>query len=730
MERMKEAFLNLKQGNDNVNTYIRNFMNLSRYGGDEISDDKKKQKRFRQRLNASIKYAITHARPASFLELQYTALQEEASRQVFEESKKHNRDAASSSAMSTPSKRRVWVPNTPPSLPASPRPSGFAARPPNFITAAPRGYKHHYPGAPGGVPGYVAPRPPGVCYIFGEAGHLNWNCPLKNKALPPPPPRSASSSPMVRAPPPRALNINTKPGSTVARANCINTVQAEHTPGVVMGMLHVNSVPARVLFDSGASHSFVSIKFASENGLASDPLLKRLMVLSPGATMAASKISHGNQIEIGGSSFSASLIVLGNSDIDVILGMDWLRANAAMIDCAGRSVSLKIPEGHIVFSPSLTPSIQLYSLATLNDDAMEAIQSVPVVCEFPDVFPEELPGMPPDREVEFVIELEPGTAPISKRPYKMGPSELAELKRQLDEQEKLGFIQHSTSSWGSPTIFVKKRDKTDRLCVDYRALNAKTIKNKYPLPRINDLFDQLAGAVVFSKLDLRSGYHQIKIRKEDVPKTAFTTRYGLYEYTVMSFGVTNAPATFSRLMNSVFMEYLDKFVVVYLDDILVYSKNKEEHAEHLRLVLMKLREHRLYAKFSKCEFWLPEVTYIGHVISAKGIAVNPERVQAVLDWTPPESVKQVRSFLGLASYCHRFVENFSKVAKPLTELLKKDKKFEWTPKCEESFQELKIRLTSAPVLAPPDTMRNFDIYCDTSRQGLGCILMQDRHVVA
>src|SRR3954464_3608131 len=231
-------------------------------------------------------------------------------------------------------------------------------------------------------------------------------------------------------------------------------------------------------------------------------------------------------------------------------------------------------------------------------------------------------------------------------------------------------------------------------------------------------------------MDLRLGFHHIRIREEDIPNTAFTTRYSLYEYTVMSFGLTNAPATFSRLMNSIFMEYLDKFVVVYLDDILIYSKNEEEHAEHLRLVLMKLREHRLYAKFSKCEFWLPEVTYLGHVISAKGIAVNPERVQAVLDWTPPESVKQVRSFLGLASYCRRFVENFSKVAKPLTELLKKDKKFQWTPKCEESFQELKRRLTSAPVLAPLDTKKNFEIFCDASRQGLGCILMQDRHVVA
>ena len=178
------------------------------------------------------------------------------------------------------------------------------------------------------------------------------------------------------------------------------------------------------------------------------------------------------------------------------------------------------------------------------------------------------------------------------------------------------------------------------------------------------------------------------------------------------------------------MEYLDKFVVVYLDDILIYSKNEEEHAEHLRLVLKKLREHRLYAKFSKCEFWLSEVTYLGHVISGKGIAVNPERVQVILDWTLPETVKQVRSFLGLASYCRRFIENFSKVVKPLTELLKKDKKFEWSPQCEHSFQELKRRLTSAPILVPPDFTKDFVIYCDASRQGLGCILMQDRHVIA
>jgi hypothetical protein len=231
------------------------------------------------------------------------------------------------------------------------------------------------------------------------------------------------------------------------------------------------------------------------------------------------------------------------------------------------------------WSPSSIPP-SVVSTSEANFYAIDVlppleIHDVPVVCDFPNVFPKELPGMPPDRDVEFVIELVPGTAPISKRPYRMPPEELVELKKQIEELENKGFIQHSTSSWGCPGLFVKKRDTTvPRLIVDYRPLNAATIKNKYPLPRIIDLFDKLSGATVFSKMDLRSGYHQIKIRAEDIPKTAFTTHYDLYEYTIMSFGLTNAPATFMRLMNSAFMEYLDKFVVVYIDDILIYSKTK------------------------------------------------------------------------------------------------------------------------------------------------------------
>jgi hypothetical protein len=339
---------------------------------------------------------------------------------------------------------------------------------------------------------------------------------------------------------------------------------------------------------------------------------------------------------------------------------------------------------------------------------------VPVVNEFPDVFPEELPSMPPNQDTEFVIELKPGTTPIYKTPYRMATLELAELREHVKELLEKGFIHPSSSPWGAPVIFVPKKDGTQRLWVDYRALNEVTIKNMYPLARIDDLFYQLCGACVSFKIDLQSGYHQLKIRECDIPKTAFISRYGLYEYTMMSFGLTNAPAYFMYLMNKVFMEYLVKFVMVFIDDILIYSRSEEEHEEHLRLVLQKLREHRLYAKLSKCELWLNQVAFLGHVISKGGISVDLSKVQDVLSWNAPTSVSDIQSFLGLAGYYRRFIEGFSKISKPMTELLKKDKKFEWTPVCEASFQELKKRLTTAPILVMPDMEKLFSIYCDAS----------------
>jgi hypothetical protein len=266
--------------------------------------------------------------------------------------------------------------------------------------------------------------------------------------------------------------------------------------------------------------------------------------------------------------------------------------------------------------------------------------------------------------------------------------------------------------------------------VDYRALNEVTVKNKYPLLRIDDLFNQLRGVCVFSKIDLRLGYHLLKVRECDTPKTAFILRYGMYEFTVMSFRLTNAPAYFMYMTNKVFMEYLDKFIVVFINDILVYTRSEEEHERHLRLILQKLRDHKLYAKLSKCEFWLKQVAFLGHAISKGGIYVDPSKVQDVLSWKAPTSVSDIWSFLGLARYYQRFIKGFLMISKRMTELLERDKQFEWMLACEACFQELKKQLMTAPVLVMPDMEKPFSIYCDVSGQGLGCVLMQDGRLVA
>jgi hypothetical protein len=240
----------------------------------------------------------------------------------------------------------------------------------------------------------------------------------------------------------------------------------------------------------------------------------------------------------------------------------------------------------------------------------------------------------------------------------------------------------------------------------------------------------MRGATIFSKIYLRSGYHQLKIRTEDIPKTTFTTRYGLYEFLVMSFGLTNAPAYFMNMMNKVFMEYLDQFVVVFIDDILVYSQNEEAHEDHLRLVLQKLRDNQLYAKFLKHDLWLKEVAFLGHIITNGEIKVDSSKISEILNWKQPTYVSKIRSFLGLAGYYRRFVEGFSKIVKPLTSLLETSKEFKWDEACQKCFEELKERLTTAPMLIMPDIHKGFDVYCDASHLGLGCVLMKEGKVIA
>ncbi|GKD45100.1 putative reverse transcriptase domain-containing protein [Tanacetum coccineum] len=372
--------------------------------------------------------------------------------------------------------------------------------------------------------------------------------------------------------------------------------------------------------------------------------------------------------------------------------MGWLSYHRAVIDC------FDVIIGEILEVHGERPEKDPGSLACIKADENK-IDDIRVVRDFLEVFPDDLSGLPPVREIEFRIDLIPGASPVVKSPYRLAPSEMLELSNQLKELQEKGFIRPSHSPWGAPVLFVKKKDGAIRMCIDYRELNKLTIKNRYPLPRIGDLFDQLQGACCFSKIDLRSGYHQLRVREEDIPKTAFRIRYGHFEFTVMPFGLTNAPVIFMDLMNRVYKPYLDKFVIVFIDNILIYSKSEEEYEVHLKTILDLLKKEKF-------------------------------KVKSVKNWKTPESSTKIRSFLGLAGYYRRFIENFSKITKPLTLLTQKNKTYVWGNEQDKAFRILKEKLCNAPVLALPDGPDDFVVYCDASKQGFGSVLMQRGKVIA
>jgi len=334
--------------------------------------------------------------------------------------------------------------------------------------------------------------------------------------------------------------------------------------------------------------------------------------------------------------------------------------------------------------------------------------------------------LPPSRSVDHAIDLIPGQSPPSCAPCRLAPIELEELKRLLSELLESGFIVPSKSPYGALIIFVKKKDGSLCMCVDYRALNKMTVKNKYPLPHIDDLLDRLQGATIFSSLDLHSGYNQIRIKEEDIPKTAFRTRYGHFEFHVMHFGLTNDPATFMTLMNDIFRPLLDSCVVVFLDDILVYSKTPKEHDQQLRQVLDISCNNKLYCKISKCSFFQPAVDYLGYVISAEGVSTSPHKTEAIANWESPTSIHDVQSFMGLANFYHKFVKDFSAIASLITNLTRKDLPFQWTPDHEVAFNNLKTALCTAPTLILPDFSKTFYVMTDASDLATGAVLMQDQ----
>ncbi|GKD92449.1 putative reverse transcriptase domain-containing protein [Tanacetum coccineum] len=406
------------------------------------------------------------------------------------------------------------------------------------------------------------------------------------------------------------------------RAFSVNPVDAQQDPNVVMGTFSLNDHFATVLFYSGADFSFISTKFVPLLNVKPSIVSSGYVIeVANGKKEEVDRIIRDCKLELRNSLFTIDLIPLGHGSFDVIVGMDWLSKNKAKIVCYEKVVRIPLED-----EPELS--------------------DIPIVRDFTNVFSEDLSGLPPQRQVEFRIDLIPGATPVAKSPYRLAPSKMQELSEQLQELQDKSFIRPSHSPWGAPVLFVKKKDGSWRMCIDYREFNKLTVKNRYPLSRIDDLFDQLQGACYFSKIDLSFG----------------------------RFGLTNAPTVFMDLMSRVCKPYLDKFVIIFIDDILIYSKTKEDHEVHLKLVLELLKKEKLYAKFSK--------------------------------------------------------SNFSKIAKPLTSLTQKNKKYEWGTEHEEAFQTLKDNLYNAPILSLPNGIEDFIVFCDASNQGLGCVLIQRGKVIA
>ncbi|KAL0534387.1 hypothetical protein IC582_028677 [Cucumis melo] len=472
----------------------------------------------------------------------------------------------------------------------------------------------------------------GVCFRCKQPGHTADICPQK----------------LIESTP------HQPPTSQQGRVFATTRQEPERAGTMVTSTLPILGNYALVLFDSRSSHSFISLVFVRQMGLEVELLGSILSVSTPSGEVMLSK-----------DKVKACQIEIANHVLEAWIGCVCQPCKYRLFSQGALKASKLLNQG--------TWSILASMVDTREPEVSLSFE--PMVREYSDVFPDELPRLPLLREIDFTIELKPYTTPIPRAPYRMALAEQKELKVQLQELLDKGFIRPSVSPWGALVLFVKKKDGAMHLCIDYRELNKVTIKNRYPLPRIDDLFDQLQGATIFSKIDLRSGYHQLRIRDSDIPKTVFRSRYGHYEFIVMSFGLTNALVVFMDLMNKVFKDFLNTFVIVFIDDILVYSKTEAEHEEHLHQVLETLRANKLYAKFSKCEFWLKKVSFLGHVVSSEGVSVDPAKIEAVTSWPRPSTVSEVRSFLSLAGYYRRFVEDFSRIASPLTQLTRKETPF-------------------------------------------------------
>ena len=493
-----------------------------------------------------------------------------------------------------------------------------------------------------------------------------------------------------------------------------------------------------ILVDSGSSHSFISTATASLLS-GHQPLPHPVSVkVANGDTILCETVIPDVEWSVQSYTFHSTFRVLPLGSYDIILGMDWLEAFSPMkVNWRNKWMSISYGSGSVLLHGlgDVSENCSSVMVFSISSDAVDQpthtvhpqVQSI--LDEFSQLFAEPS-ALPPRRDCDHSIPLVPGAQPVCIRQYRYSPKLKSEIESQVSELLRTGMIRPSRSPFSSPVLLVKKKDQSWRMCVDYRMLNALTVKSKFPIPVIDELLDELAQARWFSCLDLRAGFNQIRMAPGEEYKTAFQTHWGHFEYNVMSFGLTGAPNTFQGAMNVTLKPLLRVCVIVFFDDILVYSQSWEQHLVHLRQVFELLQQDQWLVKLSKCRFAQESIAYLGHVISADGVSTDPSKLESIRSWPVPKDVKDLRSFLGLAGYYRKFVQHFAVIARPLYDLLKKGVVFCWTSTHSTAFSALQSALMSAPVLALPDFNKPFQIQTDASDTGVGAVLMQDGHPLA
>lgn len=592
-------------------------------------------------------------------------------------------------------------------------------------------------------------REKGICYYCDEKFFINHKCPnrhcfllqMEDDANDPPPENSE-----------QALLDSASIGDSEHHLS-LNALNGSHGMGTMRFQGHIQGIAVTVLLDSGSSDNFLQPRIAQSLHLPIQSNTQFQVLVGNGHSLTTMGYIADLPVAIQGNTLHVPAYLLPISGADLVLGVPWLKTLGPHIaDYNALSLKFYVKDTFVTLygdKPSGPSQAQYHHIKrlhhtdaidlafTLQFDAVVPTDNTLVkewhpdiaslLHNYDDVFAEPK-SLPPPRFHDHAITLVEGSNPVKVRPYRYPHSQKAQIETMVKDMLAQGIIQPSNSPFSSPILLVKKKDGSWRFCTDYRALNSITVKDSFPIPTVDELLDELHGAHYFSKLDLRSGYHQILVKPEDRPKIAFRTHQGLYEWLVMPFGLSNAPASFQCLMNHVFHAQLRKTVLVFFDDILVYIHSWSSHLAHLSEVLQLMRHHSLFAKRSKCCFGFTEIDYLGHTISHQGVHMEKDKVKVVLDWPIPISLKQLRGFLGLSGYYRRFIRNYATIVAPLTALLKKDA-FEWTPSATDAFLTLQQAITAAMMLALPDFSKPFILETDASGTGIGAVLSQDKHPI-